>query len=282
METSILYFDCFSGISGDMTIAALLDLGIDQNLFLKNLEKLHLNEYSLEIKKGMKNGISGTDFSVNVFQKADVQEVSKSKNFLGQIHLSTDQNVKPDHKLFAENQNHQDHPNSRNLNDIFRMIDTSELSDFVKHNSKRVFQIIGEAEAKIHAKSIEEIHFHEVGAVDSIVDIVGAVICLEILRIDTIISSPLNLGSGMVKCEHGMFPVPAPATLEIVKNIPVYSGQIEKELTTPTGAAIIKAFAQSYGKIPEMYIEKTAYGLGKRTFEVPNVLRVILGKKKKI
>lgn len=282
MEKRILYFDCFSGISGDMTIGALLDLGIDQDLFLAELNKIHLDEFKIEIKKGLKKGISGTDFTVHLTH----QEHSHEEH----IHKHEDDHTHEHHHDHSHGHEHthehhhtekpHDHAHTRNLSDIYKIIDSSDLSEYVKTASKKIFLIVAEAEAKIHAKTIDEVHFHEVGAVDSIVDIIGAAICMEMLQIDEILCSEINLGSGFVHCEHGVFPVPAPATLEILKSVPVYSKNAKKELTTPTGAAILKALCSDFGSLPEFIIEKTGYGLGKRDMETPNVLRVIVGKKK--
>jgi len=290
MEKRILYFDCFSGISGDMTIGALLNLGIDQGLFLAELNKLHLDEFEIEIKQGLKKGISGTDFTVHLTNQENTQE----EHIHEQEHLHEHQ-----HEHEHTHDHHHDHPgehehthehlpaekphdhaHTRNLGDIYKIIENSGLSEYVKTTSKKIFYIVAEAEAKIHAKAIDEVHFHEVGATDSIVDIIGAAICVEMLNIDEIQCSEINLGSGFVQCEHGIFPVPAPATLEILKGMPVYSKNAKKELTTPTGAAILKALCSESGNFPEFVIEKTGYGLGKRDMETPNVLRVIVCKKK--
>lgn len=285
MEKRILYFDCFSGISGDMTIGALLDLGIDQTLFLAELNKIQLDEYEVEIKKGLKKGVSGTDFTVHLH--SDVQQHSHQHDH-GHQHDHHHDSHEHKHELKHEEHEHKHlhneephvHAHSRNLSDIYKIIDNSNLSEFVKETSKKIFLIVAEAEAKIHAKTIDDVHFHEVGAVDSIVDIIGAAICVEMLKVDEIQCSEINLGSGFVHCEHGVFPVPAPATLEILTGMPVYSKNAKKELTTPTGAAILKALCSGYGSAPEFIVEKIGYGLGKRDMETPNVLRVMIAKKK--
>jgi pyridinium-3,5-bisthiocarboxylic acid mononucleotide nickel chelatase len=291
MDKKILYFDCFSGISGDMAIAALLDLGIDQDAFLAELKKLNIDEFEVEIKPGLKKGISGTDFTVHLKDETHTHDHSHEE-----AHHPHDDHAHnhdhPHHDHHPHGLHHHvhaqqpekphDHAHSRNLHDIYQVIDKSELSDSVKEMSKKIFMEVAVAEAKIHAKTIDEVHFHEVGAVDSIVDIIGAAICIEMLKVDEIQCSEINLGSGFVHCEHGVFPVPAPATLEILKGVPVYSKNAKKELTTPTGAAILKAVCSEYGASPEFTIERIGYGLGKRDMETPNVLRVILGVKKKV
>lgn len=236
-----LYFDCFSGISGDMTVGALIDIGVPEEYLLKNLDKLGIStEYSIKIKKSIKNGIQGTDFDVLLIEK------------------------------------HDDNHHGRNLFDIEGLIDKSSLNDNIKAISKKIFYIIAEAEAKVHGKGIYDVHFHEVGAVDSIIDIVGTAICIDYIKPDRILSSPVNTGSGFVKCQHGLIPVPAPATLNILKDIPIYCDEREFELTTPTGAAILKALALDFKKMSFIKIKKVGYGCGKRDTDKPNVLRVVL------
>ncbi len=214
---NILYMDCFSGISGNMTIGAFLDLGVDEKVLLEGLGKLNVEGYKIQISKKIKNGIEGTYFNVILEDE--------------------------EHHVRAAHEYH------RNLRDIEKIIDESQLSDKVKYLSKKIFGRVAAAEAKVHGKPIGEIHFHEVGAIDSIVDIVGTAICIDSLSIDKIVASKLPSGSGFVRCQHGLIPVPAPAVLEIIKGskIPMYSNGIEDELTTPTGAAIVAALADEYG-----------------------------------
>lgn len=249
----VLYFDCFAGISGDMTLGALIDCGIDVESFKSELGKLHLHGYSLDIKKSIKNGITGTDVNV----------------------------ILEEHDHDDGHDHHDMHHHHRNLKDIEDIINNSELDDKIKETSIRIFRKLAEAEAKIHGKSIEDIHFHEVGAVDSIVDIVGAAICVHMLKIDKFIASPVNTGMGFVKCQHGIIPVPGPAAVELLKGAPVYSLDINTELVTPTGAAIISTLCESFGLIPPMTVENTGYGCGKKELEIPNLLRVIIGDEKK-
>lgn len=241
----VLYFDCFAGISGDMTIGALLDLGVDKDYLKNELEKLNLKEYELEIKTVEKKGIRATDFDV---------------------------------KLKHSHHHHDNHAHShehRNLKNINKIIDDSGLSDKVKNLSKGIFLEVAKAEAKVHGKSLEEVHFHEVGAIDSIVDIVGCAICIDYLKPEKIISSPLHVGSGFVKCQHGLIPVPAPATLEIIAHcqIPTYHTGIKKEMVTPTGAAIIGYLTNEFGLDCEINTIKVGYGAGKRDLDIPNLLR---------
>jgi TIGR00299 family protein len=242
----ILYYDCFSGISGDMNLGALVDLGVDSGYLIGELSKLHLDsEYQITVKRGEKNGISGT--------KVDV--------------------------LLTQEEHHSEHHehHHRNLSDIAAIINGSDLSDPVKRSGMEMFRRVAEAEARIHGKPVEEVHFHEVGAIDSIVDIVGAAIALDALHVDRIMASSVQVGGGFVKCAHGLIPVPAPATVEILKGIPVKSGIVPFETTTPTGAAILAANVEKFTDRVDFSVEKIGYGLGGRDLEIPNVLRVYLG-----
>lgn len=275
MEKKILYFDCLSGISGDMTIAALLDLGVDKNEFLEELKKIKIDGYSIEITKKQKNGITGTDFKVIL----EYENHSHDHDHSYDHKHNHDQSHDHTHEHFHSHDHAGSHVH-RNLQDIEHIIDESELNDNIKQMSKEIFEYVANAEAKIHDKPINEVHFHEVGAVDSIVDIIGTAICIDKLNIDKVYASPLHIGTGFVKCAHGKIPVPAPATLEILKGIPVYSTGIRSELVTPTGAAIVKALAEDFIPSPEMIIEEVGYGLGKKNLEITNLLRVNLGKKK--
>ncbi|MBU2645230.1 nickel pincer cofactor biosynthesis protein LarC [bacterium] len=242
MQT-VLYFDCFSGISGDMTIGALLDLGVDRDAFLEGLNSLAVDGYRLQIEKKSPRGIAATDFDVII-----------------EPGLTT-----PAH-------------HHRHLDDILQIIDRSAIDSSAKNLSRDIFTTIAEAEAAIHNQRLDQVHFHEVGAIDSIVDIVGTAICISLLKPDHILASPLHVGSGTVTCAHGVLPVPAPATLKILEKIPVYSTGVKGELVTPTGAAIIKHLATAYMPLPVMTIDRTGYGCGKRDTGQLNALRVIAGK----
>src|SRR3989344_6118379 len=233
------YFDCFSGISGDMLIGALLDLGLDFNNLKKELGKLNLKKYKIEAKKIVKNGITATKFDVI--------------------------------------ENHKHYPEERSISEINNIIDDSRLDNKTKNTIKKIFLRIAAAEAKIHNKPIDKIHFHEIGAIDTIIDIAGAVIGFKKLGIEKIYCSKLNVGTGFVEFSHGKWPVPAPATAEILKNVPIYHNNIETELVTPTGAAIITTFADKFGGMPSMKVEKIGYGAGAKELEQPNVLRIFLG-----
>lgn len=234
------YFDCFSGISGDMIIGALVDLGLDIKYLEKGLKKLKLKNYKIEAGKIVKNGITATKFDTII-----------------------------------KNANH--HHEERNLKEINRIIDDSKLNNEMKNIIKKIFHKIAAAESKIHDKPLNEIHFHELGAIDTIIDVAGAVIGFKKLGIERVYCSKLNVGSGFAEFSHGKWPVPAPATAEILKGIPIYNNNIEAELVTPTGAAIITALASKFGEIPLMKVEKIGYGAGTKDLGQPNVLRVFLG-----
>lgn len=261
------YFDIFAGISGNMVLGTLLDLGLEQERLEEELEKLGLsNEYKIKSSKVLKEGISGTHVEVILTGEED--------NNLDHGHHQDIHNENDHHH---EHHEHEHHHHGRNLSEINKIIDNSSLSASIKEKSKRIFLNLARAEAKIHGCDIEEIHFHEVGAVDAIVDIVGSVIGLELLNINRIYASRIHTGSGFVECAHGIMPVPAPATMELLTGIPLYSTGIEEELVTPTGAAIITTLAECFGDRPEMKIERTGYGAGSRELEIPNLLRVNIG-----
>ncbi len=284
MEKRILYFDILSGISGDMAIGAILDLNENMSIDLLSaeLKKLNFDGYKLESKKTQKNGITGTKF--DVILDSEVKEHKHDGHLHEHDHRHDHENNhghdhEHDHDHDHDHEHNHDH-HGRTYKDIVELIDASSLKENVKKLSKEIFLNIGLAEAKVHDKSLDEVHFHEVGAVDSIVDIVGFAICVDALEIDEIISSPVHVGTGFVKSQHGVIPVPAPATLEILKGVPVYSKGIRSELVTPTGAAIIKTVASDYISLPEMVIEKIGYGHGTKDLEITNSLRVVIGKKK--
>ncbi|MBN1663234.1 MAG: nickel pincer cofactor biosynthesis protein LarC [Deltaproteobacteria bacterium] len=240
----ILYYDCFSGISGDMNLGAMIDLGVDRNYLVSELQKLSIDHYDIRISKDQRKGITGT--------KVDVVVAS-------------------------EQEHHGHHAHHRTFKTIKGLIKKSSLSDKVKTVSTDIFTKLARAEARIHGCAIDDVHFHEVGAVDSIVDIVGAAICLEYLNVDKIFCSPVQVGGGFVKCAHGTFPVPAPATAELLKGIPVKSGLVPFETTTPTGAAILAATVSSFTENLHFTAGKVGYGIGHRDTDIPNVLRVYLG-----
>ena len=260
IKMKILYYDCFSGISGDMNLGALLDLGIDKEYLIDELSKLNLDGYEIKVSRGIRKGIEGT--KVDVVLQEHHQE-----------HIHNLDEAEHAHGHEEDNHNHHEH---RNLKDIKGIIEGSDLNSKIKELSMKVFMKVARAEAKVHGKPLYEIHFHEVGAVDSIVDIVGAAICLNYLNVDKIVSSSVELGGGFVKCAHGLIPVPAPATVEILKGIPVKFGAVPFETTTPTGAAILAANVDEFKDDNNFIVNKIGYGIGNRDTEIPNVLRVML------
>lgn len=248
----IAYFDCFAGISGDMTLGALIDAGADFHALKSELEKLHIHEFELTRERVMKRGIASCDVTVHT-------------------HHHHHHDDHPGHS--------HGHSHGRSFTDIKRIISESALSERVKRDSIAIFATLGKAEAKIHGTTIDKIHFHEVGAVDAIVDIIGVCTCLELLGIDKIYCSPIPTFTGMVEIAHGKFPLPAPATMEILtsKGAPWRELGVEGEIVTPTGAAIIATLAEGFGSMPAMCVEATGYGSGKQDFGIPNVLRVVVG-----
>ncbi|QQS55019.1 MAG: nickel pincer cofactor biosynthesis protein LarC [Candidatus Competibacteraceae bacterium] len=235
---NILYYDCFAGISGDMHLAALLDLGLDYDELVLELAKLGLDGYGVQANRASRRGIAGTQVRVVVDPKQ---------------------------------------PNHRNLRQIEALIGASSLKECVRARAVAVFRRLAQAEARIHDTSPDQIHFHEVGALDAIVDIVGGAIALERLKVDRILCSPVELGGGVAHCAHGVLPVPAPATLELLKGVPVKLGAVPFEATTPTGAALLATFVDEFVARPALRVQRVGYGIGHRDGPIPNVLRVLLG-----
>jgi len=271
-----LYLDLFSGISGDMFLGAMLDLGVDLHALEHELEKLGLDEYHLHASRQQRGSVAGTKFDVHLEDDCDDADHSHEKHGHG---LDRDHDHDHGHHDSGHSHKHgQEH--GRNFTDIKELISRSKLSEWVKTRSLAVFQRIASAEGKIHGKPADEVHFHEVGAVDSIVDIVGACIALELLGKPRVQASSVIEGSGWVKCAHGNFPVPAPATLEILSARGVSVSQCDErhELVTPTGAALVAELAESFGPMRELAPQKIGYGLGTRENRTrPNVLRAVLG-----
>jgi uncharacterized protein (TIGR00299 family) protein len=238
-----LYFDCFAGISGDMTLGALVDAGADARALTERLKLLGVEGYEIGFEKVDRSGISATRATV---------------------------------RLTREEKQH------RHLSHIEKIIKDSRLNDSVKERALKIFRRLGEGEARVHNVPVERIHFHEVGAVDAIVDVVGACIAFELLGVERFVASPMHVGSGTVEMEHGRFPVPPPAVAELLRGAPIYSTDIVGELVTPTGAAIVTTVCESFGPMPLMRVEATGYGAGGREYKnFPNVLRVLVGESDK-
>jgi hypothetical protein len=243
----ILYYDCFAGISGDMNLGAMIDLGVDRDHLQAELKKLDIGPYEILIGREQRRGLTGTRVAVIAGQETGA----------GGHHPAGD----------------------RTFRDIGKLIGASGLSEKVKATSITIFTKLAEAEAKVHGQALDDVHFHEVGAVDSIVDIVGAAICLDFLKVDRVLSSPVEVGSGFIHCAHGIFPVPAPATAELLKGIPIRTGGASHEATTPTGAAILAATVDQFTETTDFTVKEIGYGIGQRETDRPNVLRLFLGER---
>ncbi|WP_031513922.1 nickel pincer cofactor biosynthesis protein LarC [Desulfofalx alkaliphila] len=237
----IAYFDCFAGIAGDMIVGAFLDAGLPFDRLEQELKKLNLTGWQISAQKIKKHGITGTKFSVKVYH------------------------------------HHCRHHHHRNLQDIEDIIRHSDFDEPIKETALKIFQRLAIAEAKVHGTSINEIHFHEVGAEDSIIDIVAAAIGFHHLKIDKVMASPLTTGTGFVKCAHGTIPVPAPATVELLHGVPYRHGDIAEEMVTPTGAAVLTSLCSEYRTMPEIITQAVGYGAGDRELPIPNLLRVHIG-----
>ena len=298
----IAYLECFSGMSGDMFLGALIDAGVPPRLLEETVAALGLGA-RLEISRVMRCGISATKVDVWVDGEKDSPRDAVTRERIRRIEEKALRNLRNprtetgSHRHSHDHEHPHDHEHSsetevsragapvlhkhehgRGLTEIREIIRKAAISGTAKKTAIAIFEALGTAEAKIHATSIEKVHFHEVGAVDAMVDIVCASVGAEALGVDEIVCSPLNVGGGTVQCAHGTFPVPAPATVELLKEAPVYSSGVQAELLTPTGAAIVKVLAERFAPFPEMKIEKSGYGAGSHEFPgFPNVVRLTVG-----
>jgi len=236
-EMKIAYFDCFSGVSGNMVLGALVDAGLEVERLEAELARLSVPGYTLEVQAVRRRGLRGTHVEVQV------SEVGVE----------------------------------RHLADVEAIIQESDLPEVVKERSLAIFHRLARAEAKVHGIPVEAVHFHEVGAVDAIVDVVGSVVGLWLLGVEQVYASPVHVGRGTVECAHGTLPVPAPATLELLQGVPLYGRDVDAELVTPTGAAILTTLAEGFGAAPPMQVERVGYGAGSRDLPLPNLLRVSIG-----
>ena len=305
----IAYLECFSGISGDMFLGALVDAGVAPQLLQETVAALGVGA-KLEVSRVLRSGISATKVDVWIdgekdmpreeyWAKQDGENVERALS-PADAHHDHDHSRPPEHSRHEHEHSHHDHHSHgedsragapapgkhehehehshRGLTEIRKIISAAGISESAKKTAISIFEALGAAEAKIHNVPVENIHFHEVGAVDAIVDIVCAAVGAEALGVDEIVCSSLNVGGGTVQCAHGTFPVPAPATVELLKDAPVYSSGVQAELVTPTGAAIVKTLVRRFSAFPEMKIEKSAYGAGSRDFAGhPNVVRIVIG-----
>src|SRR5215469_5154530 len=279
----IAYIECFSGISGDMTVGALLHAGVSEELLHKTVAALQIGA-ELRIRRLDRSGISATKVDVLVDGKI-ADRVDDSDHIHRHEHPHTHNHSQGHSHIHSHSHDHHHHKHGagehrerRSLSAIKNIIGNSEIAAPAREMAIRAFELLGEAEAGIHNVPIESIHFHEVGAVDTIVDIVCASVGCHALGVDRFICSPLNVGGGTVKCAHGEFPVPAPATLALLKGVPVYSSGIQSELVTPTGAALVRALNCSFSSFPSMSVECSGYGAGSREFAGrPSVVRISVG-----
>jgi uncharacterized protein (TIGR00299 family) protein len=233
----LAYFDCVAGVSGNMLLGSLVDAGLGLDTLQQGLARLHLSGYRIEARKVQKRGLAATFVQVHV----------------------------------------QDDSTERHLSEILEVIAAADLPPRVRESATSIFRRLAEAEARVHGTSVEEVHFHEVGGLDAIVDIVGSVLGLHLLGVEGVLASALHVGTGSVRCAHGLLPVPAPATLELLKGVPTYGRDIEAELVTPTGAAILTTLAEGFGAAPPLRVEQVGYGAGSRDLPFPNLLRVSIG-----
>lgn len=278
----IAYLDCFSGISGDMFLGALVDAGVPASVLEETVARLNIGA-RMEISRVQRAGISATKVDVYSHGEKDLpreQYWNQKRTRQEHSHSHGHEPVQLLEHNYGEAAGRVSAPHEpeRSLNQIREIITKAKISDSARNTAIAIFETLGEAEAKIHNTDVQDVHFHEVGAVDAIVDIVCAAVGVETLGADEIVCSPLNLGGGIVSCAHGTLPVPAPATLELLKHAPVYSSGIQAELVTPTGAAIVKTLAKRFASFPTMKVEKIGYGAGTRELpEQANVLRLTIG-----
>jgi uncharacterized protein (TIGR00299 family) protein len=266
---TILYFDCFSGAAGDMILGALLDAGLPLAELRRALGSLAIDPGAIWTEPVTRAGLAATKFHVRG-EGPPIDHAHDHEQAHGHAHAHHDHD--------GDGQDVRQHQAHRSLKQIAALIDRSALSAAAKDRAKHLFARLGEAEATVHGTSMDEVHLHEVGALDSIIDIVGAVHALEAIGADRIVASPLNVGSGSVRAAHGLYPVPAPATTRLLEGAPVYAGPQQAEMVTPTGALLITSYADAFGGVPPMRLRKTGYGAGSRDFAgAPNVLRVLIG-----
>jgi pyridinium-3,5-bisthiocarboxylic acid mononucleotide nickel chelatase len=278
----ILYFDCFAGIAGDMILGALIDLGLDLRQLEKELAKLPLVGYRLDVQSVKKQAIRAIKLKVLLQGEAGERPADAEFEEVDPGSEAPDPASHSHHPTVDQEQGHETpavgYP-ARSLGEILDLIDSSDLSSSTRSIARAIFTRLGEAEAVVHNQPLEEVHLHEVGAVDALVDIVGAAIGLELLGVEEVYASALHLGSGFVRTAHGLLPVPAPATAALLEGIPVYTTQAKGELVTPTGAAFIATVARGFGPMPEMRVKAVGYGAGSCEREFPNVLRAFLGER---
>ena len=270
-----LYLECAMGAAGDMLTAALVEL-TDREKFLNIMRSLGLPDTDISADTVTKSGITGTQMTIRI---KGIEEDSKDIHSHDHSHEGATHEHAHDNHAHGHD-HHEDGHHHASLGDIESLIRGLEIPDKVKDDAIAVYKMLAEAESHVHGQSVEEIHFHEVGAMDAVADIVGVCLLMDMISPERVIVSPVNVGSGHVRCAHGILPVPAPATAYLLRDVPMYSGRIEGELCTPTGAALLKYFADDFGKMPEVRTEKIGYGFGKKEFEMLNCVRAFLAEEK--
>ena len=268
----ILYLDCGMGAAGDMLTSALLELIPDREEFIKELNELGIPHVKFTAEKSVKCGITGTHMTVTVHGEEEGEHHHHHHAGEHHHHHHDEHLHEPSH-----GECHEHHHHHSGMHEIEHIISHLKISDKVRQNVLAVYNLIAEAESHAHGKPVTEIHFHEVGTMDAIADVTAVCMLMEKINPDKVYATPVHVGSGHVHCAHGILPVPAPATAFILKDVPIYGGKINGELCTPTGAALLKTFVDSFGEMPVMKTEKIGYGMGKKDFEVANCVRAILG-----
>lgn len=278
MGMKTLYLECNMGAAGDMLNAALLELHPEPEKFVERMNSLGLLGVTYKTEPAVKCGICGTHVSVKVGENEEESVDVPDGHVHTHGHAHDHSHTHEEHHHTHEHPHHaHTHHHHVGMHDIHHIVDHLDIPEKVKEDVLAVYHLIAEAESHAHGRSIEEIHFHEVGTLDAITDVVGACLLLHELAPERIVASPVHVGSGQVRCAHGILPVPAPATAYILRGMPIYGGAIRAELCTPTGAALLKHFADSFGPLPCMTVERIGYGMGKKEFEAANCIRAMLG-----
>ena len=270
-----LYLECAMGAAGDMLMAALLELIDDRDAFISRMNALGIPGVRVEAEPSVKCGITGTHMRVTVNGEEELSHDEHDHDHHHEHEHAHGHEHSHDHDHKHEHEH--SHHHHASVKDITALIASLDVSDRVKADAIRVYALIAEAESAVHGRPVDEIHFHEVGTMDAVADVVGVCLLMEMIGADRIIASPVHVGCGSVRCAHGILPVPAPATALILKNVPVYGGGIQGELCTPTGAALLKHFVSRFGDRPVMLTEKIGYGMGQKDFEAANCVRAFLG-----
>ena len=283
-----LYLECGMGAAGDMLAAALLELVDDRQAFVDRMNSLGLPGVHVETERSVKCGITGTHMKITVDGEEEESEDVHEHHHDHEHDHHHDHDDHHDHEHHHDHHHHDHdhdhgedhehyHHHHASVTDIEALIDGLDVSDKVKADAKAVYALIAEAESAAHGRPVNEIHFHEVGTMDAVADVVGVCLLMEQIGADRVVASPVHVGSGYVRCMHGVLPVPAPATAYILKGIPTYGGQVQGELCTPTGAALLRHFADAFGDRPVMMVDAIGYGMGKKDFERANCVRAFLG-----